>query len=129
MKCKLLDFALWFSSYWCLKFMELFESEKSRFSIFPVLKKLIKTKKVRNHLEPNTLVSYLFSENSIKNQPFFFWFFPKNLILSLPGIRYVSPNTNLPLNRNISKTESVNIAFTILFFRSHLISFLMIYIL
>ena len=54
--------------------MELFESEKSRFSIFPVLKKLIKTKKVRNHLEPNTLVSYLFSENSIKNQPFFFGF-------------------------------------------------------
>ena len=103
--------------------MELFESEKSSFSIFPVLKKLIKTKKVRNHLEPNTLVSYLFSET------FFFWFFPKNLILLLPGIRYASPNTNLPLNRNISKTESVNIAFTILFFRSHLISFSMIYML
>ena len=34
------DRAGWFSSYWCLKFVQLLASQKSSFSIFPVVKGL-----------------------------------------------------------------------------------------
>ena len=41
MMSRLIGFALPFSSYWCLKFVELLEFQKSSVLIFPVLKGLI----------------------------------------------------------------------------------------
>ena len=34
---------MWFYGYWCWKFVELLESQKSSFSIFPLLKRLRRT--------------------------------------------------------------------------------------
>ena len=48
------------------------------------------------------------------------FFFTENLTLSLPGTSCAGPNTNLPLNSNISETVSEEL------FKEYLISFLMI---
>ena len=42
---KFIVFALWFFTYWCLRFLEFLEAQKLWFSIFPGLKVLNKTKK------------------------------------------------------------------------------------
>ena len=47
---------LWFSSYWCLKSVELFESRKTSFSIFPAIKGLSKIKKIKHHSKHHKLV-------------------------------------------------------------------------
>ena len=48
------------------------------------------------------------------------------LTFSLTVLHWVGDNSDLPLNSNISKTVSVNIAFTGTFFKEYLISFLMV---
>ena len=48
---------MWFSSDWCLKFVELLASPKSSFSIFLLLEGLNKIeKKIKNHSKPSKLL-------------------------------------------------------------------------
>ena len=103
---------LWFSSYWCLKFLELLESQKPSFSIFLVLKGLNKIKEIKIYSEsPKLLSQSLFKQFKIEN-----------LTLSLPATRCAGHNTDLPSNRNISKTVRITIAFTQKFFKEYCIS-------
>ena len=103
--------------------MELLESPKLSFSIFPVLKGLNRTKKTIKIIW--NLQGNHFSSNSNRSWTFF-WFFIEHLAISLPGKRCAGPNTDLPSNSNISKTVRVNIAFRETFLIEYLISFLMI---
>ena len=103
---------LWFSSYWCLKFLELLESQKPSFSIFLVLKGLNKRKEIKNYSKPTKLLS----------QSLFKQFKIEDLTLSLPATRCAGHNTDLPSNRNISKTVWITIAFTRKFFKEYCIS-------
>ena len=103
---------LWFSSYWCLKFVELLESQKPSFSIFLVLKGLNKRKEIKNYSKPPKLLS----------QSLFKQFKIEDLTLSLLATRCAGHNTDLPSNRNISKTVRITIAFTQKFFKEYCIS-------
>ena len=103
---------LWFSSYWCLKFVELLESQKPSFSIFLVLKGLNKRKEIKNYSKPPKLLS----------QSLFKQFKIEDLTLSLPATRCAGHNTDLPSNCNISKTVWITIAFTRKFFKEYCIS-------
>ena len=103
---------LWFSSYWYLKFLELLESQKPSFSIFLVLKGLNKRKEIKNYSKPPKLLS----------QSLFKQFKIEDLTLSLLATRCAGHNTDLPSNRNISKTVWITIAFTRKFFKEYCIS-------
>ena len=45
-----------FSSYWCLKFKQILESQKLNFSNIPIPKELNKMKFDKNHSKPTNLV-------------------------------------------------------------------------
>ena len=92
--------------------MELLESQKPSFSIFLVLKGLNKIKEIKNYSESPKLLS----------QSLFKQFRIENLTLSLPATRCAGHNTDLPSNRNISKTVRITIAFTQKFFKEYCIS-------
>ena len=81
-------------------------NQESSFSIFLVLKEFNKIKKNQNIL---SLQDSHFSSNTNKNQSVF-WFFTEKLTLSLPATHRAGHNADLPLNRNISKTVTVDIA-------------------
>ena len=94
------------------KFVELLESQKPSFSIFLVLKGLNKRKEIKNYSKPPKLLS----------QSLFKQFKIEDLTLSLPATRCAGHNTDLPSNRNISKTVRITIAFTQKFFKEYCIS-------
>ena len=124
MVSRLIGLNLWFSSYQCIKFVELLQSQKSRLSIFPGLKELTKVKKkTKNYSKTSKLVRQSLLSNSNKSRTFF-WSFTEILTLSLPVARCAGHNTNLPSKSNISKTVRVNTAFTNL--KEHSITFLMV---
>ena len=52
---------LWYSSYRCLKFVKLSESQKSSFSIFPVLKGVNKIKKIQKSFKTFPVAYHLSS--------------------------------------------------------------------
>ena len=93
--------------------MELLESQKSSFSIFPILKRLNKIKKDnKNHWKTPKLVSQSLDEATSTKAVYFFGF-----SLNLKPFRALYPagrgaNTGLHLSSNISKTVKVNVAFT-----------------
>ena len=128
-------------SYWCLKSVELLESQKSSFSIFLALKGLNTHThthtKITNHLKPPKLVRHHFSSNFNKTRRFF-WFFIENLTVSLPVARlYTAQTMRFSIKDFFSKCEELlnkslmeNFHFlcsvTRMFFKECLISFVMI---
>ena len=65
---------LWFFSYWCLKLVELLQSKKRSFSIFLVLKKLNKIKKVKNHSKLPKLARHSFFKQLLQKLNIFLVF-------------------------------------------------------
>ena len=100
-------------------------SQKSSFSIFPVLKGLKRIKKIKNHSKSFKLVSQSLFKYFQQN-PYIFLVLTETLTLSLPVPRWAGDNTVLHTTSNISKTISVNIAFTRRFYKEYSISFLMV---
>ena len=90
--------------------MELLESQKWSFSIFPVLNRINKIMKVKNHLKPPKLESQS-ALKQFQQKPNIFLTFIGNLTFSLHVTRWAVANTDLPSNSNISKTVRVNNAF------------------
>ena len=116
---------LWFSSYLYLKFAQLLASHKSSFSNLPGLKGLKKIIKLKTIQNPQSLSINHCSSNFNKFR-ILFWFFTETLTLLLPMTRWAGHNTDLPWDKNISKTVRVNIVFISTISKEYSISFLMV---
>ena len=95
------------------KTVELLASQKSIFSVFPVMKGLNKSKKKKKKnlkIIQNLNLQFNHFSNNFNEIRLFFSFFTKTLTLLFPPAYWADDNFDLSLNNNILKMVTVNIA-------------------